>query len=377
MLALLKKMVLINSYTYNKKGVDLVGDTVKDQMERLDFTVEIHENDNLGNNLVFYKNNNTGFKPIMLCGHTDTVFPETLGFNSCREDKDFIYGPGVIDMKGGLVVGIFALRILKKLGVLNDIPIIFVFNSDEEIGSPSSKQIIMDVAKKSSFAYVLECGGLNGDIVTGRKGKISANIEVEGKASHAAFIKGSKPSAILEMADKIISLESLNNFEDGVTVNVGTVKGGVGPNTVPEYAAASVDIRFATEKEENDTIEKIENICNHSNTQGTKTKYKFFSFRPPMEQNKKNRQLFDLIKKESDKLHIKVTEEYRYGVSDANFISKMKTAVVDGMGPIGDDDHSKREYMMKSSFRERTALLASSILSSWRYLSAPGNTKQI
>ena len=174
----------------------------------------------------------------------DTVFPEDTDFNWYKEDRANSYGPGVADMKGGLVAGIFALKALIARGLLENIPVTFIFNSDEESGSGSSREIIRQEARNSAFAFVLECGGLNGEIATGRKGNLSIKLTVKGRAGHAAFAGPDKGSAILELARKTIEFESLNEPEKGISVNVGIFEGGIGSNTVAENAVANVDFRF-------------------------------------------------------------------------------------------------------------------------------------
>ncbi len=357
MLGLLKEMVEINSYTYNKEGVDRVGKVISTFMEgELGFSKEIYKNDALGDNLLFL-HTSSAKKRIMLCGHMDTVFPPELNFNTFKADNRFIYGPGVIDMKGGLAVGMFALLCLKKLRLLEHIDIAFLFNSDEEIGSPSSRGLIKKTAENSSYAMVLECGGLNGEIVTGRKGKFTASIEAKGKSGHAAFIKN-KSSAILELAHKTIRLEELNDFDNGITVNVGVFNGGMGPNSVPEEAAIKVDARFKTQKQQKLLKRSFEEITRLKHVDGVSSSCTFSAEREPMEQTEANRELFRLIEQQAEKLNIQVKEEFRFGVSDANTISSTGTPVVDGMGPIGDRDHSTEEYMVKESFKERALLLA-------------------
>jgi glutamate carboxypeptidase len=181
---------------------------------------------------------------ILLCGHTDTVFPPEMNFNQMHLQNDKITGPGVIDMKGGLVIGMMALKFLQEMNLLH-LPLVFFFNSDEEIGSPSSKEIFSHLASQAKCALVLECGGLENEVVTGRKGKIGMTITTSGKSGHAAFILKDKKSAILEMAHKIIALENLNNFFEDASFNVGRIEGGVGPNSVPARCSIMLDIRYA------------------------------------------------------------------------------------------------------------------------------------
>ena len=169
---------------------------------------------------------------ILFCGHMDTVFPESLGFDcfeaGTKEGSEIIRGPGVIDMKGGLVVALFALRELRRQGVLDRLPVTFVLNADEEVGSPHSTPVIAAEARQSAFALVFECAGLNGETVTARKGRRGMRLTCHGRAGHVGQAGRDKPSAILELARKIIALEGVNAPERGLTVNVGVVQGGHG-----------------------------------------------------------------------------------------------------------------------------------------------------
>ncbi|MFC1830277.1 M20/M25/M40 family metallo-hydrolase, partial [Thermodesulfobacteriota bacterium] len=245
MFSLLEKMVLIQSGSYNKKGVDRVSNLIKTFFQSNGTSCRVIEQTKLGNHLVVKSHCVERFeKQILLVGHMDTVFPKDTDFNWYKEDTVKCYGPGVVDMKGGLVTGIFALKTLDSIGLLKKIPLTFIFNSDEEIGSPSSREIIKKEANNSACAFVLECGGLKGEVVTGRKGNLVIKLNVTGKSGHAAFAGKDKGSAILEMAHKVIEFESLNDPVRGITVNVGKVKGGIGPNTVPEQATARIDFRF-------------------------------------------------------------------------------------------------------------------------------------
>ena len=191
MFALLKKMVRINSGSHNKAGVDAVGRVVAQVLADLDLKINVIENKHVGNQLLI----RTPHRPadagqVLLVGHMDTVFAEDSDFSDYREDDTQAFGPGVIDMKGGLVAGIFAIRALAAVDLLPRIPIAFVCNSDEEIGSGQSKALILQEARMSSCALVLEAGGLKGEIVTGRKGNLSARLSIEGRAGHAAFAAG-------------------------------------------------------------------------------------------------------------------------------------------------------------------------------------------
>ena len=363
MFDLIEKMVLIQSGSHNKEGVDRVSGLIESSFQSNSVSCRLIEQTKFGNHLVVRSLCENRFdKQILLVGHMDTVFPKDTDFNLFREDSAKCYGPGVIDMKGGLVAGIFALKALDSLGLLKKIPITFFFNSDEEIGSPGSRELIKAEAQKSAFAFVLECGGQKGEVVTGRKGNLSLKLNVFGKAGHAAFAGQDKASAVLELAYKTIDFESLNDFEKGVTVNVGTVKGGVGHNTVPEHATARIDFRFVEQKDHDFLKEKISEIAAKPKTPQTSAGFEIISTRPPMEQTDANRKLFQAVKGVADKLDFPIQEEFRNGVSDANIIAEQGIPVLDGLGPAGANDHSKDEYMIKESLLQRATLLACSIV---------------
>jgi glutamate carboxypeptidase len=272
-------------------------------------------------------------------------------------------------MKGGLTAGIYALKALENADLLKEIPITFVFNSDEEIGSRTSETIIRREARKSLFAFVLECGGLEGEVVTGRKGNMSLTLDTFGKAGHAASAGKDKASAILSLAHKIISMETLNDPERKISVNVGKIAGGIGPNTVPDKATARIDVRYEHPADRRVLENKLTDCAKNIDVLGTKSHLEIVSGRPPMPQSNSNKKLYKIVKKIASQLNIQVQEEFRFGVSDANLIADEGTPVLDGLGPIGADDHSKNEYMIKKSLPERTLLLATALDACWKRLS--------
>jgi glutamate carboxypeptidase len=366
MLTFLKNLVLTQSGTRHKAGVDRVGRLIAQTLSPLGLKVAFLPQEKFGDILSVATPTVKDGRNVLLVGHMDTVFPADTAFNWCREEGEEVRGPGVIDMKGGLVVIVYALKALGQVGEVTRLPIQCIFNPDEEVGSPVSGPLISAEAKRSAMAFVMECGGLNGGVVTGRKGRWGFKLEFRGKGGHAAFAKEDKASAIMEMAYKILRLEGLNGFVEGLTVNVGQIQGGIGPNTVAEEAAAWVDIRFMSAEGENAFVAKLDEIIDRPFVAGTTVKVESISRRPPMAQTAGNRALFEVVAKQGEALGLSVMEEYRYGVSDANRIAAENTPVLDGLGPIGDQDHSDREYMVKSSLVERCQLLALSLLEAWR-----------
>jgi glutamate carboxypeptidase len=360
MLALLQELVLIQSDSANKAGLERMADAIAGimppvmQLQRFCFPEH--------GDMIMAKTPNAaaGEKQLLLLGHTDTVFPPESDFNFYREDESRSYGPGVIDMKGGLICGIYALLALDHFGLLEQIPVCMFCNSDEEIGSPASWDIICMEADKSFAAFVMECGGSQNEIVTGRKGKSGYKLIISGQSGHAAQAGSDKPSAILELAHKIIELEALND-PPRISLNVGTVKGGIGPNTVPGQAEALIDIRYLQKKDDEQLKAEIDRILKIPVVRGTSCRRTYQSGRPSMPQSASNEKLFQLVQSQAELLGQSILPEFRSGVSDANVVASRGVMVLDGMGPLGDFDHSEREYMLKSSLVERAGLLALSI----------------
>lgn len=366
---LLRELVLQPSYSHDKTGVDSVGQILIRELSDLHMDLQEVRQTQMGNHLIFRSPACSHHsRSILLAGHMDTVFPPESHFNWYKEEGEKVYGPGVIDMKGGLAVAVFALKALQQAELLNTIPITFICNSDEEIGSPTSKELIHREAGKSLLGLVFECGGLQGEIVTGRKGKTGYTLDVKGKAGHAAFSGLNKASAILELARKIIAIEQLNDPGRQLVVNVGVVQGGIGPNTVPDSASALIDTRYLNTKDGRDCYSAIRHIAETSSTPNTSAILKKTSSREPMEQTISNSILFKHLLREAEQLNLSVKEELRSGVSDANVIASAGIPVIDGLGPIGDCDHSDREYMIRKSLPQRTLLTACSIFSAWQML---------
>ncbi|MCG8683787.1 MAG: M20 family metallopeptidase [Desulfobacterales bacterium] len=359
LLTLLEELVLIQSFSRNKAGVDRVGDRIAKEFAQMGFEYTFKEEADLGNNLIVRSPWQGERKnQILITGHMDTVFPENSGFNWYKESDTRCFGPGVADMKGGLVVGIFALKALIHSKAITRCPITFIFNSDEEIGSPTSRSLIAKEAARSRVAYVLEAGGVSNEIVSGRKGNFSMQMTIDGKAGHAAFAGNKKASAILEMAHKTLAIESMNDPDKGLSANVGTIKGGIGPNTVPDKTVAKLDFRYLTQSQANFIQDQISRLTKKTFVPGTHTSLEIKSSRPSMPQTDANKALFKKIENLSQELGKPVIEELRQGVSDANIIADQGTPVIDGLGPIGAKDHSEEEYIEKASLWERCTLFA-------------------
>ncbi len=362
MFVLLRELVLMQSGTANKKGVDQVGRRLGEALEGLPFTRQRFVEQEYGDHLLLTTRLvEEGRQGILLCGHMDTVFPADTDFNWYREEDDRIYGPGVIDMKGGLVVIIGAVQALAACDLLDTLPLMLFFNSDEEIGSPTSIPLLEELATRARCGLVTECGGKDGEVVTGRRGKTGFCLEIQGQAGHAAFAGENKASAILELAHKIIAIEGCNDPEAELVVNVGYVEGGIGPNSIPEQARALVDSRFSREKTGLQFRRRLEKLVRTTEIKGTSARLEVTNQRPVMVQSEANQALFDHFNQQAEQLGQVLTQEFRAGVSDANTLAGAGLPVLDGLGPLGAHDHSDREYMRRDSLIQRTLLLATAL----------------
>lgn len=359
MFALLRELVEIQSGSRNEPGLERMAERLAGELGVLPLDVRVEALPGHGT-LVRATNADRVQAPAgtsLLIGHMDTVFPADTHFREYREDDEKAYGPGVYDMKGGLVVALFALRALEAAGWLGRVPVTILFNPDEEIGSPASGPLIRAEARRCARALVLEGGGLQGQVVTGRKGKLGYRLEISGRSGHAGNAAQGKASAVLELAHKIIALEALNAPPE-VTVNVGRVEGGIGPNTVAEQAVALIDSRALSPEGLEKLRKRIEVLASECNTPGTSCRLTQTSMRPTMPQSEANRGLYALAAQEAAGLGQGISEDLRSGVSDANLAAAEFIPALDGLGPLGDLDHSDREYIIKDSLPQRSALLA-------------------
>ncbi|NCC24268.1 MAG: M20 family peptidase [Deltaproteobacteria bacterium] len=363
-LSLLKLLVEIQSGSRNKAGVDCMAREMAQALETLLPEVRILPFADHGDMVQAQTRAAAkGERGLVLVGHMDTVFPEETTFTEFRKEGPHCHGPGVYDMKGGLIVALYALKALESLGLLQTMPVTMLCNSDEEIGSPASRPWIEDQSRGALAALVFEGGGLSREVVTGRKGRKGLVLTVRGQAGHAAK-GGPKANAVLEMAHTIIALEALNDSWD-ITLNVGRVEGGIGPNTVPELATADVDVRFLNPEGQNRVKKALDIIAATRTVPGTDAQLSIVSGRPPMPQTDANRRLYAIAREQALHFGYELPEELRSGVSDANFIAALGVPVLDGLGPMGDMDHSDREYILTDSLLERAALTAATLAAIW------------
>lgn len=293
----------------------------------------------------------------LLLGHMDTVWPlGTLQRMPVEVEGDVLRGPGVFDMKAGLAIGIFALRVLRDLGEDPGVAPVFLITSDEEIGSPESEPLIVSWARRVSRAFVLEPAlGLEGHIKTRRKGVGHFAIDVAGRSAHGGLAPEEGASAILELAEVIRQVTALADPERGITVNVGVIQGGSRANVVADSARAELDVRVWNAED----AELIEAALYglEPTVPGTSLTVAGRVGRAPLERTPRNARLWEEARDIGAELGLELSEGAAGGASDGNFTSA-HTATLDGLGAVGDGAHALHEFVYIDRVVERVALLA-------------------
>jgi glutamate carboxypeptidase len=361
-LADLERLVNLDCGSYTKDGVDEVGRWVRARLESLGASVTVHQNDlGLGDTVIGELAGNDPTGPTLLAiGHMDTVFdPGTAADRPFAiDERGIATGPGVTDMKSGLLAGLYALAALRETIGLPLARVILVANPDEEIGSPASTPHIRRVAVEADACLVLECARMNGDIVSSRKGNAGIRITVHGRASHAGIEPEKGRNSILEAARMVTALQALNGTWPGVTVNVGTIEGGTRPNVVPAECSLEIDLR-STSREALETAEAaVREIARPAIYDDITTDVELTGRHWPMEKLERSGRLVDHAIGLAAALGFPLHDAATGGASDANTTAGMGVPTIDGLGPIGGFDHSPDEYLETASIVPRTALLA-------------------
>jgi glutamate carboxypeptidase len=354
-LTLLDKIVAINSYSHNTQGVAQVAQEVSKSLPS-PLTLESTESSH-GEAVWICRHGPPNELPILLVGHLDTVFPPGSFDSGVVAHGQHLLGPGVADMKGGVVVISGALWVLDRLGFLPRISLLLALNGDEEIGSPGSAQKLVELARTSRLGLVFECGGPEGSVVTSRRGLDRYHLEIHGEAGHSGTHQGAKESAVVELAQQILKLEALNDVKAGISLNVGRVKGGTAVNIIPAEAEAELELRFLEEQQGNEIEKKMRTMARSTPESKVRTVLTKRRGRPAMVCTPVISQLYQAAVRTAKKIDLELPEEARGGASDANFLSATNLPTLDGLGPVGEMDHSKNERILKNSLFQRVELL--------------------
>jgi glutamate carboxypeptidase len=357
MTGLLKDLVLMETPSTDPDSQMQIRQRLKTEFEEIDYRVNLVPGRSSGGHVYAAPKNRRKQQPAQLMiGHCDTVWPiGTLQTMPLVLEDDTLRGPGVYDMKAGLVEMVYALRAIESLGLTPGVAPLCFINSDEEIGSHESTRYIRALAQRVDRCMVMEPSlGLSGKIKTARKGVGRFTVTVQGKAAHAGLDPGAGASAILELSHVIQKLFELNDPEHGTSVNVGVIDGGIRPNMVAPESRAVVDVRVETQaiaEQVEATIHGIEAV-----TPGVSLMIEGHIGRPPMEHTDQNQRLWRIAQELGEDLDLALEQGTAGGGSDGNTTS-LFTATIDGMGAVGDGAHAHHEYIYVDLLPVRCALL--------------------
>jgi glutamate carboxypeptidase len=372
MKALLKKLVETESPSSDKSAVDLVGGIIAEVARKLGAEVEIIPNKATGHHVLSHFHSSAkspeevlgegeGGRILLLC-HMDTVFPQgTLKSMPYREIDGKIYGPGILDMKAGIVISLAAIEELRQSAGLKR-SVTLLCTSDEEIGSQSSQKYIEELAGESALVLVMESALLDGSLKTWRKGVGEFWVKVKGRAAHAGGDHEKGRNAIEEIAHQVIAIQNLTDYSKQTTLNVGVIRGGTVSNVVPQEAVIQVDVRVMQPAEWNRLeveMKKLKPVLD-----GTTIEVTGSLNRPAMPFDGTMKATFEKAKSIAAGIGMELKAGGTGGASDANFIAPLGIPVLDGMGAIGDGYHSEREYIFADCLEERKKLLIA-LLKEW------------
>ena len=357
MTALLKDLVLMETPSTDAAAQAQILHRLKAEFEEIDYRVNLIPGRNSGGHIYAAAKYRGKRQPAQLMlGHCDTVWPiGTLEEMPLELEAEILRGPGVYDMKAGLVEIIYALRAIESLGLRPSVAPLCFINSDEEIGSRESTRYVRALAQRVDRCMVLEPSlGPSGKIKTARKGVGRFEVTVQGKAAHAGLDPGAGASAILELSHVIQKLFELNDPERGTSVNVGVIDGGIRPNMVAPQSRAVIDVRVKN-KEDAARIEyAIHNL--EAETEGVILTIEGTIGRPPMERTEDNQQLWRIAQQLAGDIDLELEQGTAGGGSDGNTTS-LYTATLDGLGAVGDGAHAHHEHINIDLLPERCALL--------------------
>src|SRR6266480_2804303 len=360
----LKTTVNIDSGTYTKRGIDRVGAYLQERFQSFGFSTRIDRQEQYGNHLVATHTGNAPQGPrILLIGHIDTVFPagevERRPFAISQQNgRHIATGPGVLDMKSGVLIGLYGLHILIDAQQANYQSVTFICNSDEEIGSPSSRPLIEELARQADAVLVLEPGRTQETIVSSRKGCGQYRVEVQGVAAHAGVEPDRGRNAILELSYQVQKMQALNGTIPGATLSVGIIRGGDRTNVVPDYAYFDMDVR-TTDRASAEALEAaMRQVISQNKLQGTRIMLSGSMLCQPFERYRRNARLVELAKAAGNELGLKIQDVGSGGASDANSTSALGVPTLDGLGAGGGLAHNPGEFIELDYVPTRIALVA-------------------
>ena len=357
MIASVREMVIRESPTHNKAACDALCAHLAGEFACLGGEVRVHRQRKAGDHLQVNFPGTTGRRPILLLGHFDTVYDEgTLEKMPWRESRGKLFGPGVFDMKAGIVQMMFALWSLREIGDKLPRPVKVLLVSDEEEGSATSRAITEKLAKQCAAVLVCEPSGPGGALKTARKGVGSFTLRVAGVSAHSGLDFEKGQSAIVELAHQIYAISRLTNLKRGITLNVGVIRGGTRTNVVAADASADIDLRIAR-KEDGKEMERRVQALRPVNPR-CRLEIQGGINRPPLERTEQVAALFELARSIGRELGFPLKEIAVGGGSDGNFTAGLGIPTLDGLGAVGDGAHATHEHVIAAELPRRAALLA-------------------
>jgi len=360
MVKLLGEFVRCESPSHVKSAVDSCAGLVAREWQRRGAKVRILQQRERGNHVraEIWAGAGRASGQVMVLGHTDTVYPlGTLGKMPFRVAAGRAWGPGTFDMKGGIVLALFAVDALRALKIQPTKRFVFLWTSDEEIGSESSRRAIEEEARRSDAVLVLEPSfGREGRLKTQRKGVGGAEIIVTGRSAHAGIDPEKGVNAVHELALQIARLMKMNDPRRGITVQTTVVSGGTITNVVPEHARALVDIRYARAADVAGINRKLHAL--RPILEGARVSVTGGADRPPLERTAAVRKLFGVAESLMQEMGLLLGEASTGGGSDGSFTAALGVPTLDGLGAVGDGAHSPREHVVIRRLPERAALIA-------------------
>jgi glutamate carboxypeptidase len=366
-LGLLRRWVETNSYTSAIANVNAMGRLLREAFLLPGLELQVRAGNGYGDHLL-WTTPAWAARPderILLLGHHDTVFPPG-SFEGWLEQGDIIRGPGVLDMKGGIMTVRTALAVFAEAGRLAELPLAFLCVADEEAGSPDSRPFTLTVARGARAALVFEAGRVNDDVITARKGTGSAIVSVRGKAAHAGNAHREGVNAIWALSRFVDAAQRLTDYERGVTVNVGTISGGTSKNTVPEHCECSLDFRIVHRSDGPSVMEALESAARSLESE-TGARFTLLGGvrRPPLEPTEGSRALLARYAEHAAAEGLGVGESPLIGGgSDANDVGSLGVPVIDGLGPRGRGFHTHDEHIEAATLARKTAALVR-FLAAW------------
>lgn len=361
MLALLEELVNIDSGSYDKPGVDAVGVRIAEFLAGHGIPVTTVPVQGYGDALKAQVAGSGGSnRPVVLMGHRDTVFPKgEVAHRPFRIADGRAYGPGVADMKAGLVMNAFVLAAFHRAGA--PVPLVGLFTSDEEIGSPACRPIIEETARGARAVLNSEPGRPTGNVVTGRKGGVFMILEVLGKAAHSGGNYADGRSAILELAHKTVAFHAITDLDRGTTVNVGLIAGGQSVNTVAPRATCEIDLRYVTPPDRAAAMDRIAAIVAESTVPDTTAHLTIKGEFLPLVQDAASRALFETYARVSARQGTPVEGEFAGGCADSGFTASVGCPTLCAVGPVGGKAHSPEEYLEVATLVPRARAMAETI----------------